>query len=60
MEESLKLYNKLELKNKEVDEFRLKIQEMEQEKDFLEDQAKALLKKKIYLEVKMINLTKYL
>lgn len=54
-DESLKLYSKLELKNKELDELRMKIDEFNKEKQFLEEQVKSLLKKNKYLEVKLIN-----
>lgn len=57
-DESLKLYSKLELKNKELDEYRMKLEESNKEKQFLEDQVKSLLKKNKYMEVKLVNFSR--
>jgi hypothetical protein len=54
-EESIKLYQKVEGKNKENYELKFRIQELEKEKTFLESQVKALLKKNRLLEVYLYN-----
>lgn len=54
-EESIKLYQKVESKNKENYELKFRISEMDKEKDFLENQVKALLKKNRLLEVYLYN-----
>jgi hypothetical protein len=54
-EESIKLYSKLELKNKENYELNFKIYELEKDKSFLENQVKQLLKKNRLLEVYLYN-----
>ncbi|CAK94167.1 unnamed protein product (macronuclear) [Paramecium tetraurelia] len=44
-EECLKLYQKVELKNKEVYELRFKLSELQKSNEFLESQIKSLIKK---------------
>ncbi|KRX08053.1 hypothetical protein PPERSA_06231 [Pseudocohnilembus persalinus] len=52
-EEASKLYNKLESKNKETDQLKMRIQDLEKEKIFLEGQVKSLMKKNKYMNVKL-------
>ncbi len=57
-QQSLDLYHKLERKDKDLEEQKLKIQDLEKEKIFLEGQVKALLKKNKYLEVRLVNINR--
>ena len=50
-EESIKLYQKLELKSKQNYELKFKLEEVEKERSFLENQVKSLLKRNRLLEV---------
>lgn len=54
-EESIKLYQKVEGKNKENYELKFRLQELDKEKQFLEGQVKALMKKNRLLEVYIYN-----
>ncbi|CAD8107455.1 unnamed protein product [Paramecium sonneborni] len=50
-EESVKLYTKIELKNKEIFELKFRLQEVEKENEFLEQQIKELMRKNKKYEV---------